>query len=226
VVIFAALGIPVLYQHHVLFWGILSALALRALMIFAGAAMLARFHGLIYVFGAFLVLTGIKLFVQRGQEAHPEDGWSMRLARRLIPSSPRLDGARFFTRENGKRLATPLFLALVLVEVSDVIFAIDSIPAIFAITTDPFLVFTSNLFAILGLRSLFFLLGGLVQKFRYLKVGLSGVLVFVGAKMTLVDVIEVPPALSLVVVLAILGAAVAASLRVAPRAAREPSPGR
>ncbi len=212
VVIFAALGIPALHQHRVLFWGILSALVLRALMIFAGAAMLARFHGLIYVFGAFLVLTGIKLFLQRGKEQHPEDGWSMRLARRLIPSTPRLDGDRFFTRENGKRLGTPLFLALVLVEISDVIFAVDSIPAIFAITTDPFLVFTSNIFAILGLRSLFFLLGGLVEKFRFLKVGLAGVLVFVGAKMTLVEVVKVPPALSLLVVLAILGASVGASL--------------
>jgi tellurite resistance protein TerC len=129
VVIFTALGIPALYQHRVLFWGILSALVLRAGMIFAGAAMLARFHWLIYVFGAFLVLTGIKLFVQRGKDAHPEEGWSLRLARRLIPSSARLDGDRFFTRENGKRLATPLFLALVLVEITDVIFAVDSIPA-------------------------------------------------------------------------------------------------
>ncbi|NOT32191.1 MAG: TerC family protein [Planctomycetes bacterium] len=223
VVIFAALGIPALYQHRVLFWGILSALVLRAGMIFAGTALLARFHWLIYVFGAFLVLTGIKLFVQRGKEAHPEEGWSLRLARRLIPSSTRLDGDRFFTRENGKRLATPLFLALVLVEITDVIFAVDSIPAIFAITTDPFLVFTSNIFAILGLRSLFFLLGGLVEKFRYLKVGLSGVLVFVGAKMTLIDVYKVPPALSLVVVLAILGASVAASLLVAPRPAPKAS---
>jgi len=223
VVVFAALGIPALHQHRVLFWGILTALVLRAGMILAGAALLARFHWLGYVFGAFLVLTGVKLFVQRGQEQHPEDGWTMRLVRRLIPTSARLDGGRFFTRENGKRLATPLFLALVLVEVTDVIFAVDSIPAIFAITTDPFLVFTSNIFAILGLRSLFFLLGGLVEKFRHLKVGLCGVLVFVGAKMTLVDVVRVPPVLSLLVVLAILGAAVVASLRVAPSA---PKPSR
>ncbi len=212
VVIFAALGIPPLYQHRVLFWGILSALVLRAAMIFAGAALLERFHWLIYVFGAFLVLTGVKLYLQRGKELHPEDGWAMRLARRLIPSTPRLDGERFFTRENGKRLATPLFMALLLVELTDVIFAVDSIPAIFAITTDPFLVFTSNIFAILGLRSLFFLLGGLVDRFRYLKVGLAAVLVFVGLKMSLVDVYKVPPALSLVIVLAILGGSVAASM--------------
>jgi tellurite resistance protein TerC len=217
VVIFAALGIPPLYQHRVLFWGILTALLLRAAMILAGAALLARFHWLIYVFGVFLVLTGIKLFLQRGQEQHPERGWAMRFARRLIPSSPRLDGGRFFTRVNGKRLATPLFLALILVEITDVIFAVDSIPAIFAITSDPFIVFTSNIFAILGLRSLFFLLGGLVERFRYLKVGLSAVLVFVGAKMTLVDVYKVPALVSLLIVLAILGGAVGASLAVRPR---------
>jgi len=216
VVIFGSLGIPPLYQHRVLFWGILSALVLRAAMIFAGAALLARFHGLIYVFGAFLVLTGLKLYFQRAQTMRPEDGWAMRLARRLIPSTPRLDGQRFFTRVDGRLLATPLFMALLLVEVTDVIFAVDSIPAIFAITTDPFLVFTSNIFAILGLRSLFFLLGGLVERFRYLKVGLAGVLVFVGAKMTLVDVYKLHPAVSLAVVLAILGASVVASLARAP----------
>jgi TerC family integral membrane protein len=213
VVIFAALGIPPIHQHRVLFWGILSALILRAAMILAGAALITRFHWLIYVFGAFLVLTGVKLYLQRGKEAHPEDGWAMRTARRLIPSSTRLDGGRFFTRMDGRRVATPLFMALLLVEVTDVIFAVDSIPAIFAITSDPFLVFTSNIFAILGLRSLFFLLGGLVERFRYLKVGLAGVLVFVGAKMTLVDVYAIPPAASLVIVLLILGLSVVASLR-------------
>jgi tellurite resistance protein TerC len=220
VVIFGALGIPPIHQHRVLFWGILSALVLRAAMIFAGAALLQRFHWLIYVFGAFLVLTGIKLFLQRDAEQRPEDGWAMRCTRRLVPSTTQLDGARFFTRVDGRRLATPLFLALVLVEVTDVIFAVDSIPAIFAITTDPFIVFTSNIFAILGLRSLFFLLGGLVEKFHYLKVGLAGVLVFVGAKMTLVDFVKVSPATSLVVVLAILGAAMGASWARARRLAR------
>jgi len=224
VVVFAALGIPPVFQHRVLFWGILTALVLRAGMIFAGTAMLARFHWLVYVFGAFLVGTGSKLFLERGKEIHPERGWAMRCMRRLIPSTERLDGHRFFMRVNGRRLATPLFLALVLVEVTDVIFALDSIPAILAITTDPFIVFTSNIFAILGLRSLFFLVGGLVERFRYLRVGLSGVLVFVGSKMALTDVFHVPIALSLLVVLAILGTAIATSIFASRRPPPEPPP--
>jgi tellurite resistance protein TerC len=212
VVVFSALKIPALYQHRVLFWGILSALVLRAGMIFAGVAMLERFHWLIYVFGAFLIFTGVKLFLQRNKEEHPEDGAVMKLARRIIPSTPRFDGDRFFTLENGRKLATPLLMSLVLVELTDVLFALDSIPAIFAVTTDPFLVFTSNIFAILGLRSLFFVLAGAVEKFSYLKVGLSAVLVFVGAKMALVDVVKVPPALSLGVIALLLGGSIVASL--------------
>ncbi len=226
VVIFSALGIPALHQHRVLFWGIVSALAMRAGMIFAGAALLARFHWLMYVFGAFLILTGAKLYAQRGKEMHPEDGWAMKVARRLIPSTPRLDGDRFFTLENGRRLATPLFMALLLVEITDVIFAVDSIPAIFAITRDPFIVFTSNIFAILGLRSLFFLLAGVVDKFRYLKTGLAAVLVFVGVKMTIVEFWKIPPFVSLAVIVGILGVAVGASLRASrseERAARPPT---
>ena len=212
VVIFTALRIPALYQHRVLFWGILSALLMRAVMIFAGAAMIARFHWLIYVFGVFLILTGVKLFFQSGKEAEPQQNWAMRLAYRLIPSTERFDGSRFFTMENGRKVATPLLMALILVEITDVIFAVDSIPAIFAITLDPFIVFTSNIFAILGLRSLYFLLAGLVDKFRYLKVGLAAVLVFVGVKMTIVDLYKIPPVWSLVIVMSLLGASVAASL--------------
>ncbi len=212
VVIFSALRIPALYQHRVLFWGILSALALRAVMIFAGSAMLAHFHWLIYVFGAFLILTGIKLFLQRGKESHPEKGWAMRMARQVIPSTSQFDGPRFLTIEHGKRVATPLLMALVLVEITDVIFALDSIPAIFAITSDPFIVFTSNIFAILGLRSLFFLLAGMVERFRYLKVGLAAVLVFVGVKMAAVDLYKMPPFDSLVVIALLLGGSVVASL--------------
>jgi tellurite resistance protein TerC len=211
VVIFGAMGIPPIYQHRVLFWGILTALVLRAAMIFAGVAMLERFHWMIYVFGGFLVVTGIKLFVQRDKEENPEEGWAMRLSRRFIPSTNRLDGAHFFTRVDGRRLATPLFLTLVLVEITDVIFAVDSIPAIFAITTDPFIVFTSNIFAILGLRSLFFLVGGLVEKFRYLKVGLAAVLVFVGTKMLVVSIYKIPAVGSLIVILTILGSSMIAS---------------
>jgi len=212
VIVFSALRIPALYQHRVLFWGILSALVLRAVMIFAGVAMLQRFHWLIYVFGAFLIITGIKLFLNRNQEEHPENSWAMRWARRTIPSTSRFDSHHFFTKEAGKRLATPLFMALILVEATDVIFALDSIPAIFAVTQDPFLVFTSNIFAILGLRSLFFLVAGMVEKFSYLKVGLSAVLVFVGAKMTLVDVVKVPAFVSLGVIAALIGGSVVASL--------------
>jgi tellurite resistance protein TerC len=219
VVIFGALGIPALYQHRVLFWGILSALILRAGMIFAGTALLARFHWLIYVFGAFLVLTGLKLFYvwKKGEEEHPEESPIMRWVKRVIPTSKNLDGNHFFTVENGKRMATPLFLALVLIEFTDVIFALDSIPAIFAVTRDPFIVFTSNIFAILGLRSLFFLLAGMVEKFSYLKVGLSGVLVFVGLKMALVDVVKVQPFVSLGVIATMLAASVVASLLKARR---------
>ncbi len=218
VVVFGALGIPPLYQHRVLFWGILSALVLRGAMIAAGAALLQRFHGISYVFGGFLVLTGVKLFLARGAVAHPEQSAVFRALRRLVPATPRLDGNRFFTLEGGKRVATPLFFALALIEFTDVVFAVDSIPAIFAITRDPFIVFTSNIFAILGLRSLYFLLASFVERFTYLKPSLAAVLVFVGAKMALVDFVKVHPALSLAVVTLILATGVVASLVATRRA--------
>jgi TerC family integral membrane protein len=235
-VVFSALGIPAAHQHRVLFWGILGALVLRAAMIFGGSALLARFHWLVYVLGVFLVATGVKLFVRRNETPHPENGVVMRVARRWIPSTPRLHGPRFVTVEDGRRVATPLLLALVLVEVTDVVFAVDSIPAILAISRDPFIVFTSNIFAILGLRSLFFLLAGAVDRFRHLKVALSAILVFVGVKMTAADVVDISPAASLAVVVSMLGAAIAASLwtsrragraggRAAQRTARSSSPG-
>jgi tellurite resistance protein TerC len=220
VVIFGALGIPAIYQHRVLFWGIVTALVLRGAMIAAGAALLDRFHWVIYVFGAFLVLTGVKLFVARGHAPHPEKSAAFRVLRRAVPATPRFDGHRFFTLENGKRVATPLFFALALIEVTDVIFAVDSIPAIFAVTADPFIVFTSNIFAILGLRSLYFLLAGFVEKFTYLKPSLAFVLVFVGLKMALVDFVKIHPAVSLAVILAILSAGVVASALKARRDAR------
>lgn len=212
VVIFGAMRIPPIHQHRVLFWGILSALVLRAVMIVAGTAMLERFHWLIYVFGAFLVLTGVKMFLQRNHAEDMGESRVLRLLRRVIPTSEKLDGGRFFTRQDGRRVATPLFLTLLLVEVTDVVFAVDSIPAIFAVTLDPFIVFTSNIFAILGLRSLFFLLADLVDRFRYLKVGLSAVLVFVGVKMSIVEVVKIPPLVSLVVVMGLLAASIVASL--------------
>ncbi|MGC4067706.1 MAG: TerC family protein [Polyangiaceae bacterium] len=217
VVIFSALGIPAIYQHRVLYWGIVSALALRAAMIVGGAAMLAKFHWLIYVFGAFLVVTGVKLYLQRNRKEHPENGWVLRAIRTVVPSTSKLDGNHFFTREAGRTVATPLFMALVLIEVTNVVFAVDSIPAIFAVTTDPFIVFTSNIFAILGLRSLFFLLAGLVDRFRYLKTGLAAVLVFVGLKMSVVDLYKVPPVASLLFISAILAGSIMASLLLRPR---------
>ncbi|MGC4120921.1 MAG: TerC family protein [Myxococcales bacterium] len=213
VVIFGALGIPAVYQHRVLFWGILGALAMRAGMIFAGAALLERFHFLIYGFGALLVATGVKMYLQRGKAENPGDSKLLHWVRRRVPTTEKLDGEHFFTVENGKRLATPLFLALVLVESADIVFAVDSIPAIFAITKDPFIVFTSNIFAILGLRSLFFLVADLVERFAYLKVGLAAVLVFVGAKMLVADFFKVPALVSLAVIVAILGIAALASWR-------------
>jgi tellurite resistance protein TerC len=225
VVIFGAFGVPALYQHRVLFWGILGALALRAGMIFAGAAMLERFHWMIYVFGGFLIVTGLRLLRQTEGEPNPENSWFMRLVRRVVPATSRYDGDRFFTIENGKRLATPLFMALVLVELSDVIFALDSIPAIFAVTRDPFIVFTSNIFAIMGLRSLFFLLAGVMDRFIYLKIGLAGVLVFVGAKMALIDLIKIPSAVSLLAIATMLGTAIGASLWVSRNGARTANKG-
>ena len=211
VLIFSTLAVPPLYQHRVLFWGILSALVMRAGMIVGGAALLERFHWLMYVFGAFLLLTGAKMFLQRNKEEKLEDSRTFRMLNRVLPTTPSYDGHHFFTKQNGRRLATPLFLALLLVEVSDVIFAVDSIPAIFAVTTDPFIVFTSNIFAILGLRSMYFLLAGLVDRFAYLKVGLAAVLVFVGAKMLVVEWVKVPPAASLAVIATLLGGSVLAS---------------
>ena len=225
VVIFGALGIPPVYQHRVLFWGILSAVVLRGAMIAGGAALLERFHWVIYVFGGFLVLTGLKLLLSRGGgEDDPKKSRVYRLLTRVIPGTAAFDGHRFFTVEAGRRVATPLFFALVLIELSDVIFAVDSIPAIFGVTEDPYIVFTSNIFAILGLRSLFFLLAGAVTRFTYLKPSLAAVLVFVGAKMTAVDVVKLHPAVSLAVVVGILGVGVVASAVKARRDARVSEP--
>ncbi len=226
VVIFGALGIPPLYQHRVLFWGILSALVLRGAMIAGGTALLHRFHWIIYVFGGFLVLTGLKLLLDRGGPPHPERSLAFRLMTRVVPGTPRFDGHRFFTVENGRRLATPLFFALVTIEFTDVVFAVDSIPAIFAVTLDPFIVFTSNIFAILGLRSLYFLLAGFIDRFTYLKPSLAAVLVFVGTKMAAVDVVKIHPAVSLAVVVGILAVGVGASALKNRRAAAASAPQR
>jgi tellurite resistance protein TerC len=212
VVIFGYFAVPNALQHRVLFWGILGALVMRAIFIMLGGAFLAKFHWAIYVFGGILVVTGIKLLVQRNEHYDPAGNPIVKLFRRFMPVSDKYDGQNFFTRIDGRRVATPLFLALLVVEATDVVFAVDSIPAIFAITKDPFIVFTSNIFAILGLRSLYFLLAGVVDKFRYLKLGLSFVLVFVGLKMLLVDYYKVPVGLSLAIIAGILGGSVIASL--------------
>ncbi|MBI5434433.1 MAG: TerC family protein [Planctomycetes bacterium] len=225
VVIFSYFAIPNALQHRVLFWGILGALLMRAIFIVVGGAFLAKFHWAIYVFGAILVLTGIKLLLARDLHYNPASNPVVRLFRRFFPVTGHLDGQRFFTREGAKLVATPLFLALLVVEATDVVFAVDSIPAIFAITQDPFIVFTSNIFAILGLRSLYFLLAGVIHKFRYLKLGLALVLVFVGGKMLLADVYKVPVGASLAVIGGILGLSVLASLLRRPEtkpAASEP----
>jgi tellurite resistance protein TerC len=212
VIIFSYFAVPNALQHRVLFWGILGALVMRAIFILVGGAFLAKFHWAIYVFGAILVLTGIKLLVQRNEHYDPASNPVVKLFKRFFPVSDVYDGQRFFTRRGAKLIATPLFLALLVVEATDVVFAIDSIPAIFAITQDPFIVFTSNIFAILGLRSLYFLLAGVIDKFRYLKLGLAFVLVFVGGKMLLADVYKVPVGGSLGVIGGILGLSVLASL--------------
>jgi tellurite resistance protein TerC len=224
VILFSAFAVPVAYQHRVLFWGVLGALVMRAAFILAGGALIQRFHWAMYVFGAILVFTGVKLLVQRDQEIHPEKNPIVRLFRRVVPVWPHYEGSKFITLRDGRRYATPLLLALVAVEVTDLVFAVDSIPAIFAVTSDPFIVFTSNIFAILGLRSLYFLLAGVIEKFRYLKVGLSFILVFVGAKMLLVDVYKVPIVTSLLVIAAMLGASIVASLLIPPRDAQKPAP--
>ena len=217
VLIFSYFKVPPKYQHRVLFWGVLGALVMRGAMIGAGALLIERFHWIIYVFGAFLVFTGIRMATQDEMDIEPEANPALKLVRRFVPVSPNYDGQKFFTQQHigdrMRRAATPLFVVLVLVETTDLIFAVDSIPAIFAVTTDPFLVFTSNVFAILCLRSLYFLLAGVIDKFHFLKLGLSAVLVFIGVKM-LVTAFDyhVPIGVSLGVVAGVLIASVVASL--------------
>lgn len=204
VVIFGYFAVPPELHHRVLFWGILGALVLRAAFILAGSALIQTFHWVIYVFGGFLIFTGVKLFLDRGSELHPEQNPVFRFFRRFVRSVDGYRGARFFVTENGVRCATPLLLVLVCIEATDVVFAMDSIPAIFAVTRDPFIVFTSNVFAILGLRALYFLLAGMIPKFRYLRVGLAVVLVFVGIKMLIEGFYEISIVLSLALILTVL----------------------
>ena len=183
--LFSYFSVPPRYQHKVLFWGILGALVMRATMIAVGAKLIAEFAWIIYIFGAFLILTGIKMIAKQETDIHPEQTFVVRLFRRFIPVTRDYHDGHFFVRQQGALMATPLFIALLVVEFTDLIFAVDSIPAIFAVTTDPFIVYTSNVFAILGLRSLYFALAGVLDKFHYLKFGLGLVLTFVGIKMLL-----------------------------------------
>lgn len=218
VLIFSYFRVPDEHQHRVLFWGILSALIMRGAMIGAGAYLIERFHWIMYVFGAFLAYTGVRLATREGHEVHPEKNPVLALVRRMMPVTSEYDGHHFFVRlapagpSRGRLAATPLMVVLLLVETTDLLFALDSIPAIFAVTTDPFLVYTSNICAILGLRSLYFLLAGVVNRFHYLQLGLSVVLIFVGVKMLLTDLYEVPIVLSLAIIALVLALSVVASL--------------
>ena len=217
VLIFQYFAVPAQYQHRVLFWGILGALVMRGLFIGLGAALLARFDWIIYIFGALLVITGVRMAVKQDEEFDGNQNPVVKFIRRFLPLTDGYRGKHFFAHEGGRRFATPLLLVLVLVEATDLIFAIDSIPAIFGITRDPFLVFTSNIFAVLGLRSLFFLLASVVTKFHLLKYGLAVILTFVGTKMLIENWVHIPIMLSLGVVLGVLTASIVASL-VWPRA--------
>ncbi len=212
--LFTYFRVPALYQHKVLFWGILGALVMRAIFIAAGVTLIEKFHWTIYIFGAFLILTGIKMAWAKGKEPHPERNPVLRLLRRVVPVSKDYDRGHFFTRIDGRLFATPLLVALVMIEVTDLIFAVDSIPAILAITTNGFIVYTSNVFAILGLRALYFALAGVMGMFHYLTYGLSAILVFVGAKMLLHAGIgyKIPVGISLGVVAMLLAISMIASL--------------
>jgi tellurite resistance protein TerC len=219
--IFQYFNTPSEYQHRVLFWGILGALILRAIFIAAGAALLANFHWMIYIFGAFLIITGIKMYLQGDEKLDPEKNPVVRLFERCVPICKSYEAQKFFIRRDGKLYATLLMLVLIVVETTDVIFAVDSIPAIFAITEDPFIVYTSNVFAILGLRALYFLLAGVMEMFVYLKIGLSVVLCFVGTKMMLVDIYKIPIGTSLAVIAGVLLLSIIASWLFQPKKHRD-----
>jgi tellurite resistance protein TerC len=220
--VFTAFAIPALHQHRVLFWGIIGAVAMRAAMVFAGAALLSSFHWLIFIFGGFLVVTGIKMLIRKDERPHPENSRMLRAVKKVLPVSDDLHDGRLFVRVAGAMTATPLFLALLAIEASDAVFAVDSIFAIFAVTTDPFIVLTSNVFAILGLRSLYFVLSGTAERFKYVQPGLALVLVFVGVKMAISDWVKVPVLASLAVIVALVGGSIVASLVSTARLHRRP----
>ncbi len=212
VLLFSYFSVPAAYQHRVLFWGVLGALIMRGILIVLGAMLLENFHWVLYLFGAFLIVTGVRMAFNKDEAVHPERNPLLKLVRRVIPATANFEGDRFLVRRAGQVLATPLLLVLLVVETTDLVFALDSIPAIFAVSTDPFIVYTSNVFAILGLRSLYFVFANVMGKFYYLKIGLSVVLSFIGVKMVLADIFHMPIGLSLAVIAFVLATALIASI--------------
>lgn len=210
--VFTAFAIPAIYQHRILFWGILGAVVMRTVMVFAGVALLERFHWLVFLFGGFLVLTGLKMLVRKEEISDPADSRLLQMIKKVVPVSDAPHEGRMFVRTAGKLAATPLFLALVAIEGADAVFAVDSIFAIFAVTMDPFIVLTSNVFAILGLRSLYFVLAGAAERFKYVQPGLALVLIFVGIKMAIADWVHIPVLISLGVIVVLVGGSIALSL--------------
>ena len=219
--IFTYFAVPSQFQKRVLMIGIIGAIVLRTIMILVGGWLLAEFHWILYVFGAFLILTGVKMWWAAGKEPSLDDNPALRLLRKCLPVSRHYDGEKFWTVENGKKIATPLFMVICLIALTDVIFAVDSIPAIFAITSDPFIVLTSNVFAILGLRAMYFLLAAVAEKFHLLNYGLAVILVFIGTKMCLIDIYKIPVLYSLGVVVGILAVTMVLSLRTAPATSKQ-----
>ena len=221
ILIFSYFAVPAAYQHRVLFWGILGALVMRGALIVVGAALLKEFQWIIYIFGVFLIFTGIRMARHQDEEIHPDQNPVVKFFRKFMPVTENFEKDKFFVRRAGKILATPLFLILLIVESTDLVFAVDSIPAIFAVTQEAFIVYTSNVFAILGLRALYFLLANVMDKFQYLKLGLSAVLTFIGTKMVIVDLYHIPVGISLTVVAGILTISILASLWKTRKAVRE-----
>jgi len=211
-VIFGYFAVPAAYQFRVLFWGVFGALVLRGLFIFTGVTLLETFNWILYVFGAFLLFTAVRIARHDAGTVHPEHNPVLKLVRRVVPSTQEYDGQKLFTRRYGRLLATPLLAVLVLIETTDIVFAVDSIPAILAVSHEPFIVFASNAFAILGLRALYFCLAGMADRFRYLNYGLGVILAFVGIKMLLLDVVHVPTFISLLVIAGVLAVTIAASV--------------
>lgn len=212
IMLFSFFNVPPKYQHKVLFWGIIGALIMRAIFIFAGVAIISKFHWVIYIFGIFLVFTGIKMLFHKDEEVAPDKNPLVRLFKKFFPVTDQMHGGKFFVKINAKTFATPLFVVLLIVEFTDLIFAVDSIPAILAISNDTFIIFTSNVFAILGLRALYFALAGITKYFHFLKYGLSAILVFVGTKMVIVDFYKIPILFSLLTIMGILTISVVLSL--------------